>query len=126
MSYRLSAIAAAGLLVLPALAWAQGFAPTGQDLLDREAGQRDRIETGIRSGQLTRDEARELTRRAARIHGMIEAARYDGYVDPRERERIERSLRDQDRRIFRERRDDDRRRRASRSSSDSGSESSGD
>lgn len=113
MFRRASFVAALGLGLLPALALAQipygGFAPTGQDLAQREMGQRDRIEDGIRSGRITRDEARDLRRDQRRIRDMIQDARYDGYVDVRERDRIERQLARQDRRISRQRRDDDRR-----------------
>jgi hypothetical protein len=99
---------AAGLALMPAAAMAQfGFAPTGQDLEQRLMQQRDRIEDGARSGQLTRNEVRDLRREHDRIRVRLQQARADGFVSPREHERIDRELDQANRKIFRERRDRD-------------------
>jgi hypothetical protein len=112
--------AAAALAVLPAAAMAQtygnvyprpapGFAPAGQDLIQRDQNQRERIEDGARSGRLTRGEVRDLRYRQGQIRNMIQSARANGFVNPREHVRISRELDDQDRRIARNMRDRDRR-----------------
>jgi hypothetical protein len=72
---------------------------------------RSRIRTGIRSGQITREEARQIRARQQQIRAERRAARSDGIITPEERREIRRDRREQDRFIRSQRRDDDRRNR---------------
>ena len=86
-----------------------GFASDtfGQRYNDR--GDRRRIRRGIRSGQITRDEARELRARQLQLREARRAARADGTLTPEERRVLRRDERAHDRLIRRARHDDDRR-----------------
>jgi hypothetical protein len=55
----------------------------------RDAINNERIERGIRSGQITRREAAKLREQQARIERLEARARADGVVTERERARIE-------------------------------------
>ena len=70
---------------------------------------RQRIRSGVRSGQLTREEARQIRERQRQIRAERQAARSDGVVTREERREIRRDRREQDRYIRSQRRDDDRR-----------------
>jgi hypothetical protein len=96
-------------LLLFAIVMFFGFAPDtfGQRYDDRF--DRRRIRRGIRSGQLTRDEARALRERRRQIQQERRAYRSDGTLTRDERREIRRDRREYDRLIRRERRDDDRR-----------------
>ncbi|HKP72972.1 MAG TPA: hypothetical protein VJT82_08545 [Pyrinomonadaceae bacterium] len=71
---------------------------------------RQRVRRGIRSGQITRDEARQIRERQQQIRAERRAARSDGVITRDERREIRRDRREQDRYIRSQRRDDDRRR----------------
>jgi hypothetical protein len=75
----------------------------------RNRSDRQRIERGIRSGQITREEAREIRERQRQIRNERRAARADGTITREERREIRRERREQDRYIRSQRRDDDRR-----------------
>ena len=94
-------VAVAGVLGL-ALA-APAMADTRID--QRQANQQQRIEQGIRSGQLTAGEATRLERGQARIVRMERRALADGRMDPRERRRIMQAQEVQSRHIYREKHD---------------------
>jgi len=94
-------VAVAGVLGL-ALA-APAMADTRID--QRQANQEQRIEQGIRSGQLTAGEATRLERGQARIVRMERRALADGRMDPRERRRIMQAQEVQSRHIYREKHD---------------------
>ena len=94
-------VAVAGVLGL-ALA-APAMADTGID--QRQANQEQRIEQGIRSGQLTAGEAARLERGQARIERRERRALADGRMDPRERRRIMQAQEVQSRHIYREKHD---------------------
>ncbi len=79
----------------PAVAIAQ----PGVDLERRDAINNERIEQGIRSGQLTRREAFRLREQQSRIERMEARARADGVVNERERARIEMAQRELSRNI---------------------------
>jgi hypothetical protein len=70
---------------------------------------RRRIRSGVRSGQITRDEARALRERQRQIRQEQRAYRSDGTLTREERREIRRDRRELDRQIRNERRDDDRR-----------------
>jgi hypothetical protein len=94
-------VAVAGALAL-ALA-APAMADTVID--QRQANQEQRIEQGIRSGQLTAGEAARLERGQARIERMERRALADGRMDPRTRRRIMHAQDVQSRHIYREKHD---------------------
>jgi hypothetical protein len=67
----------------------------------RHVRQEARIHQGVRSGQLTRGEARRLQAGERHIAMMNRRAHRDGRVTMRERERIARAQNRESRRIFR-------------------------
>ena len=71
----------------------------------RERHQQQRINQGIRSGELTRREARRLEAGEARIRTDERVARADGTVTPRERARLQRELNRESRSIYRQKHD---------------------
>jgi hypothetical protein len=73
---------------------------------DRQDGQR--VRRGIRSGQITRDEAREIRERERQIRDERRGYRAGGTVTRDERREIRRDERDQDRFIRQQRHDNDR------------------
>jgi hypothetical protein len=75
----------------------------------RRNNDRQRIRRGIRSGQITREEARQIRERQQQIRAERRAARADGTITREERREIRRDRREQDRYIRSQRRDDDRR-----------------
>jgi Spy/CpxP family protein refolding chaperone len=74
----------------------------------RRGNDRQRIRQGIRSGQITRNEAREIRERRQQIRNERRTYRSDGVVTREERREIRRDRREQDRYIRSQRRDDDR------------------
>ncbi|KAB0678088.1 hypothetical protein [Aureimonas leprariae] len=66
----------------------------------REYRQEQRIRNGVRTGRLTPGEARRLAQQQRRIDRAQARARYDGYVSPRERQRIERMQNRSSRNIY--------------------------
>ena len=73
-------------------------------------GRRNDIRRGVRSGQLTRSEARQLRQRRRQIREERRVYRSDGTYTRDERRDVRRDRRELNRNIRRERRDDDRRR----------------
>lgn len=72
-------------------------------------GRRNEIRRGVRSGQLTRDEARQLRQRRRQIRDDRRVYRSDGTYTRDERRDVRRDRRELGRDIRRERWDDDRR-----------------
>jgi hypothetical protein len=70
---------------------------------------RQRIRNGVRSGQITRDEARQIRERERQIRAERRVYRSDGVITREERREIRRDEREQDRYIRSQRRDGDRR-----------------
>lgn len=70
-----------------------------------------RIRRGVRSGQITHDEARQIRERERQIRAERRGYRSDGTITREERREIRRDEREQDRYIRTQRRDDDRRNR---------------
>jgi hypothetical protein len=99
-------IAAVLLLGLPADALAQR---RDRDYGTRRYNDRARIRRGVRSGTLTRDEARRLREQERANRAERRAHRSDGTLTREERRDIRRDERRSDRRIRREVRDGDRR-----------------
>ena len=69
---------------------------------------RQRIRRGIRSGQITRDEARQIRERERQLRAARRGYRSDGTLTREERSAIRRNERQQDRYIRSQRRDDER------------------
>lgn len=67
----------------------------------REARQHARIHQGVRSGQLTRGEARALRAGQLRVHRMERRAKADGFVSARERAALGRAQNRQSRHLWR-------------------------
>jgi len=71
-----------------------------------QVNQQKRIAQGVRSGELTRPEARRLEKNAARVHRSIKRDRRDGGVfTPRERVKAQKKLKRQSRSIYRQKHD---------------------
>ncbi|MDQ3650855.1 MAG: hypothetical protein M3458_11400 [Acidobacteriota bacterium] len=70
---------------------------------------RQRVRRGVRSGQITRDEAREIREREQQIRAERRGYRSDGTMTREERREIRSDERQQDRYIRSQRRDNDRR-----------------
>jgi hypothetical protein len=71
----------------------------------RQYREQQRINQGIRSGELTRREARRLEAGLARIRIDERFARSDGNLSPRERARLNRELNHESRNIYRQKHD---------------------
>jgi hypothetical protein len=71
----------------------------------REHREQQRINQGIRSGELTRREARRLEAGLARIRVDERFARSDGNLTPRERARLQRELNHESHAIYRQKHD---------------------
>jgi hypothetical protein len=69
---------------------------------------RQRVRRGVRSGQITRDEAREIRERERQIRAERRSYRSDGTITREERREIRRDERGQDRFIRQQRHDNDR------------------
>lgn len=99
--------AAVMVLGLSADTFAQGHYNRGGRQNDRS--DRQRIRRGVRSGQITRDEARQIRERERQLRAERRGYRSDGVITREERREIRRDERGQDRYIRQQRRDDDRR-----------------
>lgn len=76
----------------------------------RQANQRERIEDGVQSGELTRGEAHRLAAGQVHLNRVERRAKADGVVTPRERARLQREANQQSRRIHRQKHDGQHRR----------------
>ncbi|MDQ1557718.1 MAG: hypothetical protein QOD32_778 [Pyrinomonadaceae bacterium] len=75
----------------------------------RRGNDRQRVRQGIRSGQITREEAQAIRERQRQIRAERRTYRSDGVITRDERREIRSDRRDQNRYIRSQRRDDDRR-----------------
>src|SRR4051794_21369805 len=87
---------AAGLLAVSSAANAQSM----YDINQRQDSQQDRIERGIRDGQITRSEAARLEQGERNIDRAQRRAEADGRVTPQERARIDRMTDREGRQIY--------------------------
>ena len=94
------------LVVLSAIVMFLGFTA---DTFAQRRSDRQRIRDGVRSGQITRDEAREIRERERQIRAERRVYRSDGVITRDERREIRRDEREQDRYIRSQRRDSERR-----------------
>lgn len=100
-----AAVMVAGIIPMTGLA--QGYRSRGSYNINRRQDyQRDRIRNGIRSGELTRGEARRLIDQQRRIERYEYRSRRDGRgLDYRERQRLDRMLDRSGRDIYRQKND---------------------
>jgi hypothetical protein len=97
----IAAFATAAGAALPALAQTTSTPRIDQ----RQANQEQRIEQGVKSGQLTGKEAARLEKGQARVQKMEDKAVADGKVTKKERAKIEKAQDKQSRRIAKEKHD---------------------
>ena len=88
MSKLNTSIAALVIAALPALALAQAT-PATPNIDKRQARQEQRIQQGVKSGQLTPREAARLEKGQAKVQRMENKAKADGTVTAKERTRID-------------------------------------
>ena len=74
---------------------------------DRRHDQRQRIEQGVDSGQLTKREQYRLDGREARLHAQVDRdrSRHGGHLTPSERRHLERDYNHTSRAIYRQKHD---------------------
>ena len=94
-------IAAFAALSVPAFAQTTST----QRIDQRQQNQQQRIDQGVKSGQLNQKEAARLEKGQARIQKMENKAMADGKMTKKERARIEKAQDKQSRRIAREKHD---------------------
>jgi hypothetical protein len=96
-------LAGIGLALSMAVA---GSVFAGTPRLDqREHHQRERIRSGVASGELTRPEARRLASGQMHVHRVEARAKSDGVVTSRERAHLQHEANQQSRRIYRQKHD---------------------
>ena len=87
------------------LACASAFATDTPALDKREQNQQERIEQGVKSGELTKPEAHRLERSERRLERHEEKAKADGTVTPAERARLQHEASHTSKRIYRQKHD---------------------
>ncbi len=102
-NYKIS-IAALVIAALPAFAFAQA-APATPNIDQRQVNQQQRIDQGVKSGELTRREAAKLEKGQAKVQRMEAKAKADGVVTAKERKRITLEQNKQSKRIAHEKHD---------------------
>jgi hypothetical protein len=103
-------IAARTLFVALAALTVVGATSASADEIDRrQANQERRIQEGVRNGEITRREYRQLEAEQARIRELERRAKADGRVDAREAAEIRRAQNDASRHISQESHDGERR-----------------
>ena len=96
-------LAAAAFAALAVPAFAQTTSTPRID--QRQQNQQQRIDQGVKSGQLNEKEAARLEKGQARVQKMEDKAVADGKVTAKESRQIERAQDKQSRRIYREKHD---------------------
>ena len=97
-------------MTLPAQAFESSPSNTGTPRIDRrEREQQKRIRQGVKSGELTRKEARRLERKEGKIRADEMIAKSDGKVTAKERRRLNHDLHRASRDIHRQKHDRQRR-----------------
>lgn len=102
---------AAALLSTTTIASAHeyGYGSGTREIDARRANQEQRIQQGVRSGELTRGEYYRLEVEQDRVRRMERQAKSDGYVSPSERARINQAQNEASRHIYQEKHDSQRR-----------------
>ena len=102
----LSLTLAAAAATLSLAAATPALAETYERIIDRRQDrQEDRIDQGIRSGELNRREAARLERGQAHVNRLENRALADGSISRGEFHRIEQAQNEQSRRIYRQKHD---------------------
>lgn len=97
---------AAGLILTLISAASAGFSQTKTPLVsDREINQQERIDQGVKSGELTKRETVRLEAREAKIHQDKKEAKADGIVTAKERAKLNREQNRSSRAIHRQKHD---------------------
>lgn len=99
------AAAVIGASTLPAFAQAPATTPSTPNLDKREANQQRRIDQGVKSGQLTPQEAERLQKRQDRLTANEAKAKADGVVTNKERAQLQAEANRNSRAIAREKHD---------------------
>lgn len=102
-------LTAAALALIATTTMASAGSSSEHRIDRREANQERRIHEGLRSGDLTRREARALEAEQAHIRALERNAKRDGHVDRYEARQIERAQDAASRHIAQERHDGERR-----------------
>lgn len=84
---------------------ASAFAADPASEIQRDVNQQQRIEQGLKSGELSTKEAARLEKGEARIDRMEQKALSDGKLSPGEKARIERAQNTESRAIYKEKHD---------------------
>ncbi len=92
------------LAALAVIATAPAMAGTPR-LDEREANQKARIHQGVKSGELTKPEARHLREGEARLNYNEARAKADGVVTPAERARLQNEANRESARIYQQKHD---------------------
>ena len=71
----------------------------------RQANQQQRIEQGVKSGELTAKEAARLEKGQEHVQKMEDKAKADGKVTAKERERLQHAQNQQSKQVYREKHD---------------------
>ena len=71
----------------------------------RQENQKTRIRQGVKNGELTRNEARQLVKEQARIRAIEKKARSDGGITRKEVRKLDRSLDKASQRILKQKND---------------------
>ena len=100
-------LAVLAAITLPALAQtAPAKDPAATPGIDkRQANQQQRIDQGVKSGELTSREAARLEKGQERVQAMEDKAKADGKVTAKERARLQKAENTQSRHIAREKHD---------------------
>ena len=105
-SLLIAVLAAFALPVLAQTATPPAKETVGTPGIDkRQANQQQRIDQGVKSGELTAREAARLERGQQRVQAMEDKAKADGKVTPQERRRLQKAENRQSRRIAHEKHD---------------------
>ncbi|MCX5781899.1 MAG: hypothetical protein NT145_04240 [Elusimicrobia bacterium] len=75
----------------------------------KQVNQNERIRQGVRSGELTKEEAKELKQDQKEIRKMKQEARSDGKVTVQERKEIQKKLNQESKEIYQEKHDEQKR-----------------
>lgn len=71
----------------------------------KQKAQVEKIKQGIKSGELTRLEAKKLMKQKAKLQRKKKIAKADGVVTPKERKQLRKEIRKQDAKIYKQKHD---------------------
>jgi hypothetical protein len=88
-------------LIVVTLALGSGITSTDAQIRHRAQNQHQRIRQGVKSGELTRSEAKNLREDQRNLHHDVKLAKSDGKITPDERKIIKREENKDSREIYR-------------------------